>query len=178
MAHFAELFPENEVLRVLVLDNEILLDEGGIEHEGRGIDYLIWLLGGTWIQTSYNASIRGRYAAPGMLYHSDLDLFVEPQPYASWTLDAAGEWQPLAPRPDGEGWHWIEAELAWHLNINQADATALDLLDGVGEALASEIIAERNAGGPFTNIQDVAVRVTGIGPSTVDGWSNAFAESA
>ncbi|WP_370311271.1 hypothetical protein [Sagittula sp.] len=114
MAHFAEISPENEVLRILVLDNETLLDDSGIEHESRGVDYLTWLLGGTWVQTSYNSSIRGRFAAPGMLYRADLDLFIHRQPFPSWTLDSTGTWQPPTPMPDdGATYSWEEETQSW-----------------------------------------------------------------
>ena len=33
---------------------------------------------GTWLQTSYNGNFRGRYAAPGMIYDSELDIFTIP----------------------------------------------------------------------------------------------------
>lgn len=69
MAHFAELNENNEVLRVLVIDNE---------HEHRGQDFLaIDLgLGGNWIQTSYNASIRGKFAGIGDIYDASIDEFI------------------------------------------------------------------------------------------------------
>lgn len=106
MAHFAEVNEFNEVQRVLVVPDE---------QEGRGHDYLSsdLGLGGTWLQTSYNATIRGRFAAPGMLYSTELDLFVERQPFASWTLDAAGEWQPPFPAPDSGDYVWSEPDVAW-----------------------------------------------------------------
>tara|TARA_R110002049_G_scaffold304427_3_gene499617 strand:- start:1899 stop:2291 length:393 start_codon:yes stop_codon:yes gene_type:complete len=103
-----------EILRVLVVDNDTLLDENGIEHESRGVDYLTWLVGGEWVQTSYNARIRGRYAAPGMLYLADQDIFVEPRPFPSWTLNVQGIWQPPVPMPEGEATYtWEEETLSW-----------------------------------------------------------------
>ncbi len=107
MAHFAEISPENDVLRVLVVPDD---------QEHRGQEYLAGdlRLGGTWLQTSYNNNIRGRYAAPGMLYHAELDLFIEPQPYASWTLDSTGTWQPPVPMPDdGATYSWQEETQSW-----------------------------------------------------------------
>ena len=58
MAHFAELNENNKVLRVLVVDNA---------HEDRGAEYLSidCGLGGTWIQTSYNANFGGKFAGIG-----------------------------------------------------------------------------------------------------------------
>jgi hypothetical protein len=71
MSHWAELDQENKVLRVTVGDNN---DPNGDE----GYKWLIDNLGGTWIQTSYNATIRGKFAAIGDTYDEALDEFVSP----------------------------------------------------------------------------------------------------
>jgi hypothetical protein len=67
MAHFAKV--ENGlVTQVVVVDNE---------HETYGSDYLNSLgLEGTWIQTSYNANFRGKYAGLGDTYDAEQDIFV------------------------------------------------------------------------------------------------------
>lgn len=69
MAHFAQIDSNNIVVRVLVVDNE---------HENRGQDFLAndLKLGGTWIQTSYNANFRGKFAGIGDTYDSENDVFV------------------------------------------------------------------------------------------------------
>ena len=71
MAHFAEIDKDNKVIRVLVVPNE---------QEKRGQTYLAKDLGmgGTWIQTSYNAKIRGKYAGIGDTYDADKDEFIAP----------------------------------------------------------------------------------------------------
>ena len=58
MAHFAEIDGNNIVLRVLVVTNE---------EEHRGQEFLAndLNLGGTWVQTSYNANFGGKFAAIG-----------------------------------------------------------------------------------------------------------------
>lgn len=73
MAHFAEIDKNGIVLRVLVVPNE---------HEDRGQDYLAkdLNLGGTWIQTSYNSKIRGKFAGIGDTYDKKNDVFVSPEP--------------------------------------------------------------------------------------------------
>lgn len=48
------------------------------------------------------------------------------------------------------------------LNINTADAAALETLPGVGPALAQRIVAYREAHGPFTAVEDL-LNVPGIG---------------
>jgi len=78
MAHFAELDENNVVQRVIVVHNNELLDENGIESEQKGINFCVSLFGGTWIQTSYNANFRGRYAAIGSTYDLTNDVFIDP----------------------------------------------------------------------------------------------------
>jgi competence protein ComEA len=53
------------------------------------------------------------------------------------------------------------------VNINTADAVALDSLPGVGPSTAAKIIAERDQNGPFASPDDLA-RVTGIGPKKLE----------
>lgn len=53
------------------------------------------------------------------------------------------------------------------VDLNRADATALDSLPGIGPVLAARIIAWRDANGPFPNV-DVLGEVSGIGPALMD----------
>ena len=71
MAHFAEIDSNNVVLRVLVVANE---------QEHRGQEFLAndCNLGGTWIQTSFNANIRGKFAGIGDIYDEVNDEFYTP----------------------------------------------------------------------------------------------------
>lgn len=115
MAHFAELDENNTVLRVIVVNNSDCLDQNGNESEEVGVQFCYRLLGGTWKQTSYNGNFRKRYAGIGYVYNSDVDAFVTPQPYPSWTLDSNGDWQPPVPMPivDGKFYSWNEDTRAW-----------------------------------------------------------------
>jgi len=69
MAHFAQIDENNTVINVLVVDNS---------QEERGQDFLAidCGLGGTWIQTSYNANFRGKFAGIGDLYDPENDIFI------------------------------------------------------------------------------------------------------
>jgi competence protein ComEA len=49
------------------------------------------------------------------------------------------------------------------VDLNTADATALETLDGIGPALAQRILAYRTAHGGFRTVNDLQ-NVTGIGP--------------
>ena len=102
MAHFAKLDENNVVTQVIVVDNKDITDpHTGQEDEILGIAFCKKLLGGNWKQTSYNNSMRVRYAGIGYSYNAALDAFVPPQPYASWTLDNdTADWvSPLGAAP-------------------------------------------------------------------------------
>jgi hypothetical protein len=64
MAHFAEI-KDGFVRQVIVVNNEVLLDENNVEQESLGSQFCSDLLGGTWVQTSYNNNFRGKYAGVG-----------------------------------------------------------------------------------------------------------------
>lgn len=115
MAHWAEIDENNVVIRVTVGDNN---DPNGDE----GYKWLIDNLGGRWVQTSYNANFRKKFAGPGDIYHEDGDVFTGPQPYPSWTLDENHDWQAPVPKPadawsmdnrDGVQYQWDEGSLSW-----------------------------------------------------------------
>lgn len=119
MAHFAQLNENNVVTQVIVVSNNELLDENGIEKENKGISFCQTLLGGNWIQTSYNASFRKNYAGIGYTYDSSLDAFIPPKPFESWLLDTDKcQWQPPIPIPDdGKEYYWDESVINWVENI-------------------------------------------------------------
>lgn len=115
MAHFAELDADNVVIRVIVVTTDNCLDGGGEESEAAGQSFCTNLLGGTWVQTSYNARIRKNYASIGHTYDAGRDAFIPPQPYLSWTLNEnICTWQAPIPKPeDGKPYVWDEAQGAW-----------------------------------------------------------------
>ena len=115
MAHFAQLNEENIVTQVIVVDNKDILDENGQESEQKGIEFCTNLLGGTWIQTSYNATFRKKYAGHGYSYNKALDAFIPPKPYNSWILDEITyDWNAPTPYPtDGGKYNWNEESLSW-----------------------------------------------------------------
>jgi hypothetical protein len=73
MSHWAELDQSNKVIRVTVGDNN---DPNGDE----GYQWLLDNLGGTWVKTSYNGTIRYNYAGVGYTYDQDADAFIPPRP--------------------------------------------------------------------------------------------------
>ena len=125
MAHFAELDVGNTVLKVIVVNNDDCLDENGVESEAVGIAFCQGLLGANtrWKQTSYNSSFRRQYAGMGYTYNEILDVFVEQQPYPSWTLVASTAiWLPPVERPsvpDVYALIWDEENQEWDAILNQ-----------------------------------------------------------
>ena len=114
MAHFAQLNEENLVTQVIVVANQDTADKDGVENEAIGIEFCTNLLGGRWVQTSYNAKIRKNYAGIGYKYDAELDAFIPPQPFASWTLNADAQWEaPVAYPTDGKRYIWNEETLVW-----------------------------------------------------------------
>jgi hypothetical protein len=111
MAHYAFLDNNNIVTEVIVGIDETETIEG--------LDTETWygnFRGQVCKRTSYNNKIRKQYAGIGYTYSADADVFITPQPFASWSLDSNFDWQAPTPKPEGMGWYWDEASLAWIVN--------------------------------------------------------------
>jgi hypothetical protein len=109
MSHWAEVNTDNKVIRVLVGDNN---DPAGDE----GYQWLLDNLGGTWIETSQDGSIKKNYANKGYTYDATRDAFIAPKPFNSWVLDEATcQWQAPTPMPttEGKSYYWSEDDLSW-----------------------------------------------------------------
>ena len=112
MAHFAQIENGTVVNVIAVSNNELLVD--GIEVEQKGIEFCQSLFGGTWVQTSYNNNFRKQYAGIGFTYDADADVFIAPEPFPSWSLDANYDWQaPIDYPADGKDYSWDEANQVW-----------------------------------------------------------------
>ena len=108
MAHYAYLDDNNVVVAVTVgKDENELID--GVDTEtyyAKGTPYTVK-------RTSYNNNIRKQYAGIGYTYDAVNDVFIAPQPYASWSLDENFDWQPPTPMPTEGGCYWDEDSLIW-----------------------------------------------------------------
>lgn len=108
MAHYAFIDENNIVREVIVgIDENELVDGIAPEQWYSQFRNLVCK------RTSYNGNIRKRFAGVGYSYDPIHDVFVNPQPYLSWTLDDNHDWQPPVPRPDGAGWMWDETIYQW-----------------------------------------------------------------
>lgn len=120
MGHFAKV--ENGIVKEVIVADQQFIDSGVVGHN--------------WIKTSYNTygnvhyapsppnpprtpdgepPLRGNFAQPGYIYDTENDVFYEPKPYPSWTLNTTSWlWEAPIPKPnDGEAHYWIEEEQKW-----------------------------------------------------------------
>jgi hypothetical protein len=108
MAHYAYLDENNIVVTITVGKDETELING-LDTEtyyALGTPYTVK-------RTSYNGNIRKQYAGIGFIYDAVNDVFIAPQPFASWSLDQNFDWQPPTPAPEGMDWYWDEDSLSW-----------------------------------------------------------------
>jgi hypothetical protein len=109
MAHYAFLDDNNIVTLVIPGVDEWETIEGMHPEQ-----WYCQFVGRPCKRTSYNGSFRAHYAGIGYTYDADNDVFYAPQPYPSWTLDEAWNWQPPVPYPDDDGQYvWDEVTLSW-----------------------------------------------------------------
>jgi hypothetical protein len=131
MAHFAKLNSDNEVMTINVVSDEDTSNSEGVEIESIGQEFLEKIHGwdrNLWKKTSYNTyqgvhklggtPFRGNYAVSGMIYDEANDIFIEPRPYLSWTLNvSAAKWDPPIARPTKENafitTEWNESNGRW-----------------------------------------------------------------
>jgi hypothetical protein len=111
MAHFEELDENNIVTQVLVTDND---------YPNEGYNWLVETFGGTWVQTSYNATIRKNFAGIGYSYNETLDAFIPPKPFESWLLnEETCNWEAPKPYPTDEKlYNWDEDSQEWIEYVN------------------------------------------------------------
>ncbi len=105
MAHFAQIDSNNIVQQVIVVHDSL---------EATGAEWCHDTFGGTWVQTSYNATIRKNFAGIGYSYDPTRDAFLPPQPFPSWTLiEATCQWVPPVPMPTDGMYLWDEQAQEW-----------------------------------------------------------------
>lgn len=115
MSHYAKI-QNNRVVNVIVAEQDFIDN---------------YAESGEWIQTSYNTranvhygpdgipdggvALRGNFAGYNYVYDREHDVFYEPQPYATWTLDTTTwTWQPPVPYPDdNKKYFWIDEIQQW-----------------------------------------------------------------
>jgi hypothetical protein len=110
MAHYALVDENNIVTQVITGRHEWEIVDGISDWE----EYYGNMHKQKCVRTSYNNNIRKQYAGIGWYYDEEADVFIEPQPFPSWTLDSNHDWQPPVPMPDdGKPYDWNEETLTW-----------------------------------------------------------------
>ena len=124
MAHFAEIDSNNIVLRVVVACSDDVANNGGDQSEQAAEHFKTVVPlnndGVKWVQASYNNNFRGHFPNIGDIYDSDLNIFKNPQPFNSWTLDTnTGRYNPPVALPDtnfARYYIWNEEIQNWELD--------------------------------------------------------------
>jgi hypothetical protein len=113
MAHYAKV-EDGVVTQVIVAHSKLWCEE---------------ILGGTWVQTSYNTQggvhllggqpLRKNYAGIGYSYDETKDAFIAPQPYPSWVLNEdTCLWEaPIAYPTDNLMYEWNEETENWQARV-------------------------------------------------------------
>jgi len=110
MAHFAKV--ENGIVTQVIVAEQGVIDSG--------------LFGDGWVQTSYNTyggqhpegrPLRKNFAGVGYAYDAELDAFIPPHTYPSWSLNEEScLWEPPVPYPsNGQQYSWDEENKSWVL---------------------------------------------------------------
>lgn len=108
MSHFAKI--ENGIVTEVIVAEQDFIDT--LENSNQ------------WIQTSYNTygnqhpqgrPLRGNYAVIGGYYDAEKNVFYDPQPYPSWSLNqSTWLWEAPVPMPTHRnGYAWDEDMRAW-----------------------------------------------------------------
>ena len=117
MAHFARVNKDWIVEQVIVVKNEVLQNDLGIECDWLGEQFCQQLFGldTKWIQTSYNGRIYKNFASVGYTFDTQRNAFISPKPYESWVLDESTcRWEAPVPYPsDGGLYSWDEENQDW-----------------------------------------------------------------
>lgn len=91
-----------------------------------------------------------------------------------WQPGTPAAYQPIGAVVSPES---IAEEPAGLIDLNTADAAALQTLPGIGPAKAEAILADRAANGPYTSLQDAA-RVSGISEEMTEKWAGLATAAA
>ena len=144
MAHFAKL--SNNLVETVIVVSDADSGGGTLDTEAVGISFCQNHIGdnsSVWKQTSYNRNFRGNYAGIGNTYMTNVatlgvgstDIFIEQQPYPSWTVGVGTAiWYPPANPGEAPALTTAQANAgkyyAWNESNYQSDpSTAWVLTD-------------------------------------------------
>jgi|TARA_R110000796_G_scaffold79585_1_gene176717 hypothetical protein len=124
MAKFAEINSLNEVLKIIDINDQDIIDNGG--HQSTEVAQFIETIiplsdsGVKWVEMTDDGSFRKQGAVVGGTYDSIKDKFINPKPYPSWILNVNDDWEsPIGDIPstttDGsrDHYNWNESNQSW-----------------------------------------------------------------
>lgn len=98
--YFALVNSDNVVEEVIEAD-QAFVDSNGVE-------------GKTWVETSMDGTVGGKYAGIGDTYNANIKGFVELAPHADWSLnEKTATWEAPIPMPKDGNWMWDEKSKNW-----------------------------------------------------------------
>lgn len=106
MAYFAKINNDNLVENVVVTDDT---------QPNKGLDWLQSNFPGNWIECFEDGGKRKNFASVGGSYDPELDAFIAPKPFDSWTLNKeTAQWEaPVEYPTDGKDYVWNEETISW-----------------------------------------------------------------
>lgn len=114
MSSFVEIDKDGIVIRRLVVEPDVV--NSGILGDPSN-----------WVQYKHNSKTK-RPIDIGYKYDKDNGVFIQPQPYPSWSLDSDFRWQPPKPCPDKtKAYSWDEESQEWQLPSPDAKGNMLAL---------------------------------------------------
>jgi hypothetical protein len=126
MAHYAFIDENNIVTNVITGREEDEIVDGISDWE----TYYSEIVGQKCLRTSWNTlegehraggtPFRGNFAGVGMIYHEDIDAFVDPKPFSSWVLnEEKARWEAPVPIPEENArYSWNEDFGIWEKPSN------------------------------------------------------------
>jgi hypothetical protein len=102
-ANFTEIDVTNTVIRVVTVDADEILKNGGDQSFGAET-YMInnFRLSSPlnkWVQSSIDGSFRKQPASTGDIFDSINNVFIKPRPFISWNLNDNFDWESPIPYP-------------------------------------------------------------------------------
>lgn len=135
ITYFAQLDENNKIINITHIDVEHTCDGDGRIDENIGIQYCKDNIDPTtnWKRIYYNVDTID-VGGIGSSYNQELDKFILPQPFPSWSLDTnTGKWISPIPEPElteeekerNANYRWDEETQQW--NLFESDCKGINI---------------------------------------------------
>ena len=111
---FTEIDDSNIVINATIWEDSILGDPASEENGKNYLANFFSVPADKFVQT-FHDGIRKQLGGVTLTWDSANNVFILPQPFTSWSLDASYDWQPPVANPDTAGYDtiWNESALTW-----------------------------------------------------------------